>query len=340
MLRDSSAPLCDAYDLAMLDLDGVVYIGPAVVPGVPDRLSRAREAGMRLAFITNNAARTPVSVAAHLVELGIKAEPSDVVTSAQAAAGLLAAMLPAGAKVFLLGAEGLEVAVRERGLEPVDKPSDEPVAVVSGYGPDLRWRQIMQGAVLVRGGLPWVASNTDLTIPTDFGLGPGHGVLVKMLRDFTGVEPVVAGKPERPLLEETVTRVGGRRPLMVGDRLDTDILGAHHAEVDSLLVMTGVTHLPELVAAPADQRPTYLSADLEGLVRPQLAPRRSSQGWAAEGWVASVVDGLLEVVGDGGADSWWRCVASASWDYADRTGEPPQIGQLAPPVADTAGRGR
>jgi len=340
MLSDSSVPLCEAYDLAMLDLDGVVYIGPAVVPGVPDRLARAREAGMRLAFVTNNAARPPASVASHLVELGIAAEASDVVTSAQAAASLLAARLPPGSKVFLLGGEGLDAALRERGLEPVSRLGDDPVAVVSGYGPDLPWRRIMQGAILVRGGLPWVASNTDLTIPTDFGLGPGHGVLVRMLRDFTGVEPQVAGKPQRPLLDETIARVGGRRPLMVGDRLDTDILGAHHAGVDSLLVMTGVTHLEELVFAPADQRPAYLAADLEGLLRPQPAPRRTHAGWTAGGWSTSVVDGVLRVDGDGGVDDWWRCVASAAWDHVDGDGSPVRFGHLSPPVADTAGRGR
>jgi len=340
MLSESAIPLSKAYDLAMLDLDGVVYIGPAVVPGVPDRLARARAAGMRLAFVTNNAARTPASVAAHLVDLGIVAEPSDVVTSAQAAATLLARRLPPGAKVFLLGGEGLEVALRERGLEPVIRPADEPVAVVSGYGPDLPWRRIMQGAVLVRDGLPWVASNTDLTIPTDFGIGPGHGVFVRMLRDFTGVEPEVAGKPRRPLLDETVARVGGTRPLMVGDRLDTDILGAHQAGVDSLLVMTGVTHLEELVAAPANQRPTYLAADLEGLLQPHLAPRRSGAGWAAEGWVAGVVDGTLEITGEGGADAWWRCAACAAWEHADAEGSPARIARLSPPVIDAAGRGR
>ena len=160
-----------------------------------------------------------------------------------------------------------------------------PTAVVTGYGPDVLWGQIMRAAVRIQDGLWWVASNTDLTFPTTFGVAPGHGVLVETLRRFTGVEPVVAGKPARPLLDETVRRCGGERPLMVGDRLDTDIEGAHAAGVDSLLVMTGVTGLAELVAAGPGLRPTYISADLRGLDMPQPVPEVSG-GRGVAGWLA------------------------------------------------------
>jgi ribonucleotide monophosphatase NagD (HAD superfamily) len=112
------------------------------------------------------------------------------------------------------------------GLRPVQSLDEEPVAVVSGYHPDLRWRTGIDGAILVKRGLPWVASNTDLTVPTPAGPGPGNGVLVRAVQEFAEVTPRVAGKPEPPLIEETVRRVGGDRPLMVGDRLDTDIEGA------------------------------------------------------------------------------------------------------------------
>ncbi len=143
----------------------------------------------------------------------------------------------------------------------------------------------MRVAVRVRDGLPWVASNADLTIPTAFGTAPGHGVLVGVLRDFSGVEPVVAGKPERPLLDETIRRVGGERPLMVGDRLDTDIDGALNVGCDSLLVMTGVTGLAELVAVPAGHRPTYVAAGLGGLLEAHRAPEVGDAG-APAGWLA------------------------------------------------------
>ena len=114
-------------------------------------------------------------------------------------------------------------------------------------------------AVLIRDGLPYVASNTDGSVPTEFGLAPGHGALVRLISEFAGVEPVVAGKPSRPLLDETIRRVGGERPLMVGDRLDTDIEGAYRIGVDSLLVLTGVTGLEELAAASRVSDPAAAS---------------------------------------------------------------------------------
>jgi HAD superfamily hydrolase (TIGR01450 family) len=303
----------------MLDLDGVVYIGGDAVPGAAEHLEQAREAGMRLAFVTNNALRPPAAVAAHLTELGVAAEAADVVTSAQAAARVLADRLEPGARVVLLGAEGLVEAVRAEGLVPVGA-TDEAAAVVTGYGPDVPWRDLMRVAVRVREGLWWVATNADLTIPTSFGVAPGHGVQVDMLRRFTGVDPLVAGKPSRPLLDETVRRVGGDRPLMVGDRLDTDIEGAYRAGVDSLLVMTGVTRLSDLVRARPEERPTYLSTDLAGLAVGHPTVDELDGVARCGGWSAWCADGRLTVDGSGNPDDWWRAVAVAAWAHLDRTG--------------------
>lgn len=332
MLGSSDRSLCDAYDLAMLDLDGVVYVGGDAVPGAPDHLAAAREAGMRLAFITNNAARPPAQVAEHLRELGVAAEEGDVVTSAQAAARLLLDRLGAGSHVALLGGDGLEEALVAEGLKPVSV-HDDAEAIVSGYGPDVVWRDIMQAAVRIRDGLWWVASNTDRTFPTSYGLAPGHGVLVQTLSSFSGVEPDVAGKPERPLLDETVRRVGGDRPLMVGDRLDTDIAGARNAGLDSLLVMTGVTGLAELVAATPEERPTYVAADLAGLLEAQAAPEADGDGPALGGWRASVDSGRLVVSGEGSASDWWRVVATAAWQHLDDSGDVVDVEGVRAPLA-------
>jgi glycerol 3-phosphatase-2 len=331
VLGSSEQALCRAYDLAMLDLDGVVYVGGDAVPGAPEHLARARGAGMRLAFVTNNASRSPATVAQHLRELGVDAEPEDVVTSAQAAARLVTDRFDEGASVVCLGAEGLRDALLDAGATPVGA-EDDAVAVVTGYGPDVRWSEIMRVAVRVRDGLPWVASNTDLTFPAAFGVAPGHGVQVEMLRRFTGVDPEVAGKPARPLLDETVRRVGGRRPLMVGDRLDTDIEGAGNAGLDSLLVLTGVTGLPEVVAAGPGRRPTYLSPDLAGLLAPQPAPEREGDAFAGGGWRATVRDGRLVVEGAGEVAYWWRVVAEAAWTHLDDTGEPVDLCGVEPPA--------
>jgi HAD superfamily hydrolase (TIGR01450 family) len=337
VLKSSDVALWQAYDVAMLDLDGVVYIGPDAVPGAPEHLARSSAAGIRLAFVTNNAARPPAEVAEHLRELGIDAADEDVVTSAQAAARLLADRCPAGSPVYVIGGKGLFEALAERGLRPVQSIEDGPVAVVSGYSRELSWGTVTDGAILVRGGLPWVASNTDMTVPTAHGPGPGNGVLVDSVARFSGCTPVVAGKPRPPLFEETLRRVGGSAPLVVGDRLDTDIEGAVNAGYDSLLVMTGVTGVEELVSAPQGLRPSYLSADLAGLGMPHPAPEHRDGTWRCKGWVAAVEGGALTVTGDGTLDDWWRVVACAGWTHLDTTGSPAAVDGLRPPSSVTSG---
>jgi hypothetical protein len=154
-----------------------------------------------------------------------------------------------------------------------------------------------------------------------------------MLRDFTGVEPVIAGKPERPLLDETVRRVGGRRPLMVGDRLDTDIEGARRIGLDSLLVLTGVTGLAELVSAPEEMRPTYVAPDLAGLLEPHPAPTYEAGQHCLGGWRGTAVGGRLDVAGDGSRGDWWRVVAATAWHHLDDVGEPVDLDAVTPPTA-------
>ena len=331
MLKASEVPLLESYDLTMFDLDGVVYVSGRAIVGVAERLQRVRDAGVHLAFVTNNASRTPEKVAANLVKLGVAATAADVVTSAQAAARVLKDRFGPGSRVLLLGGAGLEAALAAEELEVTTEPGEAAV-LVSGYGPDVLWKDIMRAATLIRDGLPYVASNTDLTIPTDYGLAPGHGVLVRTLSDFAGVEPIVAGKPARPLMDETIRRVGGDRPLMVGDRLDTDIEGAHAVGVDSLLVMTGVTHLAELVAATPELRPSYISPDLEGLFEAHRAPELDGGGAHLGGWHATVETGVLDVSGSGSDADWWRVVAAASWVALDAAGSPVDVTTLRPPV--------
>jgi glycerol-1-phosphatase len=326
---DSS--LATAYDLLMFDLDGVVYVDGHAVDKAAHSIADARRTGAHIAFITNNAARTPEQVAEHLRDLGVDAQAGDVVTSSQAAARQLRDTHGEGAAVAVLGAEGLEVALREAGLEPVPVGDERAAAIASGYAPEIRWKVIMRGATLIRNGLPWTATNTDMTLPTGDGPAPGHGVLVKMISEFAGVTPAVAGKPERPLLDETRRRVGGEHPLMVGDRLDTDIAGGRNAGTDSLLVMTGVTDLAALVSATPDERPTWVGHDLSALGRPGCRPEHDSEGWRADGWVARIDDGRVRVSGSGPDDAWWTVVAHAAWQHLDDGNEPPDVSELTPP---------
>lgn len=313
----SGRPLSEAYDTALLDLDGVVYAGGNAIAHAVDSLGAARSGGMRLAYVTNNALRTPDAVAGHLSELGIPAGADDVITSAQAVARLIAEQVPAGARVLVVGGEGLRVALRERGLVPVESADDDPAAVVQGYGgPDLPWGRFAEASYAVRRGVPWFASNTDLTIPSGRGIAPGNGAAVEVVRIATGAEPQVAGKPLPPMHRETILRTGAQRPLVVGDRLDTDIEGAFNGGVDSLLVLTGVTDGAQLLAAPPQHRPTYVDADLRGLLTGQPEITREGDGFRCGGWTATAGADRLELTGDGGAMDGLRALCAAAWTAA------------------------
>ncbi|CAL9395851.1 HAD hydrolase-like protein [Streptomyces cellulosae] len=313
----SGQALSEAYDTALLDLDGVVYAGGEAIDHAVPSLAAARDGGMRLAYVTNNALRTPDAVAAHLTELGIPAEAGDVITSAQAVARLIADQVPQGSRVLVVGGEGLRVALRERGLVPVESADDDPAAVVQGYGgPELPWGRFAEASYAVARGVPWFASNTDLTIPSGRGIAPGNGAAVEVVRIATGAEPQVAGKPLPPMHRETILRTGAERPLVVGDRLDTDIEGAFNGGVDSLLVLTGVTDGAQLLAAPPHHRPTYVDADLRGLLTGQPEVVEEGGAFRCGGWTAGAGAGRLELDGDGAPLDGLRALCAAAWTAA------------------------
>ncbi|MEU0657228.1 HAD hydrolase-like protein [Streptomyces albogriseolus] len=324
----SGQALSEAYDTALLDLDGVVYAGGEAIGHAVPSLAAARDGGMRLAYVTNNALRTPDAVAAHLTELGIPAEAGDVITSAQAVARLIADQVPQGSRVLVVGGEGLRVALRERGLVPVESADDDPAAVVQGYGgPELVWGRFAEACYAVARGVPWFASNTDLTIPSGRGIAPGNGAAVEVVRIATGAEPQVAGKPLPPMHRETILRTGAERPLVVGDRLDTDIEGAFNGGVDSLLVLTGVTDGAQLLAAPPHHRPTYVDADLRGLLTGQPEVVEDGGGFRCGGWTAAAGAGRLELDGDGSPLDGLRALCAAAWTAAGEEACPLDAGK-------------
>ena len=332
LVQGSPEPLASRHDVGLLDLDGVLYIGPDAVPGAPEAVADARRCGMRVAYVTNNAARTPETVARHLTELGIPADTDDVVTSAQAVATLVAADLPAGSPVLVVGGEGLYAALGERGLRPLAE-ADGAAAVVQGFSPDVGWRLLAEGTYAVTAGLPWYASNLDATVPTPRGLAPGNGALVDVIAGVTGRRPVAAGKPARPLHDEAVRRTNARDPLVVGDRLDTDIEGAHRADVPSLLVLTGVARALDLVLAPVPWRPTYVAEGLsDGLLQAHPGVHPDGDGrWSCGGWSAVRGDGELELDGAGDRLDGLRALCAAAW--ADGPGTPPSKSAAAAPLA-------
>lgn len=314
-----TVPLQSRFDALLFDLDGVVYIGPEPVAHASESIALAREAGLACGYVTNNAARGADAVAAHLQDLGVAATSEDVITSPQAAVSLLAQYVPDGARILVIGGAGIEEALQARGYVPVRALADGPAAVVQGFSPDLSWRHLAEATFAVRSGIPWIATNPDLTFPAPGGIAPGNGAMVRLVAETAGRAPdAVAGKPEPPLLHEAIARTGARRPLMVGDRLDTDIAAAARVDIPSLLVFTGVTTLRELLGAIPEERPDFLGADLRVLRQPYHEPVVAPDGSATCADArADVRSGVLDVTL--GTDPWAgvRAAAAAAWAAAD-----------------------
>ena len=307
--------LAGGYDLVIFDLDGVIYLIDKPIPGAAETVERLCGDGIAVAYATNNASRRAPDVAALLAGMGVPAKPDEVLTSAGAAATVLAQRLPAGAPVLVVGAEALVAEVRDAGLTPVSTFEDKPAAVVQGYGPEVGWRILAEAALSVRAGAAWVATNTDRTLPSPRGPLPGNGSLVAVLRTALNREPdVVVGKPEPALFTTAASLSGAGRPLVVGDRLDTDIQGAVGAGMDSLLVLTGVSGPAELLAAPPERRPTYVAATMSALFRPAEEARLPLRLDAAGGWRLTADGDTATLDGAGDPVTALRLLCGATWD--------------------------
>jgi HAD superfamily hydrolase (TIGR01450 family) len=287
---------------------------------------------MRLGFVTNNAARTPDEVAAHLTALHVPAESTDVITSSQAAATVVSQLLAPGARVLAVGGPGVAAALTAAGLQVVEGAEEEPAAVVQGYGREVGWPQLAEAVVAVRNGARHVATNLDATIPSPRGPLPGNGAMVGIVSAITGQEPLVTGKPDPAMHAECVRRTGARRPLVVGDRLDTDIEGARRAGAASLLVLTGVTDPRTLLAAPPAHRPDLLSADVSGLLAVHPGVVADGPGRRCGRWHAGPAEGgdvlVLEATADGddgdGLDGL-RALCAAHWSRHPDEGAPARV---------------
>lgn len=318
--RAGAAPL-DGVDALLVDLDGVVYAGRHAIPHAVESLNRAK-AERAVGYITNNASRSDASVAAHLAELGLEVTPTDVVTSPQAAMSLLADEVPDGALVLVIGGEGITTELERGGYRVTRSADDGPDAVVQGFTPEIGWRDLAEASFALNahggagepGGIPWIATNMDWTIPVERGIAPGNGTLVSAVHTAVGRFPIVAGKPETPIFEEARRRFAAERPLVVGDRLDTDILGANRAGMTSAVVLTGIDRAKQLLAADSASRPDFILGDLRELHEPYPATE-VVRGAVRVGPARVKVDGRRVVIldeGDGGLDLL-RAACAAIW---------------------------
>ncbi|MCP2371630.1 HAD superfamily hydrolase (TIGR01450 family) [Agromyces terreus] len=317
----ASAPL-DGADAVLADLDGVVYAGAGAIEHAVESLSAAKRR-MAVGYITNNASRSDASVARHLSELGLDVEPADVVTSPQAAMRLLDEQVAAGSLVMVVGGEGIVVELEKRGYRVTRSADDAPDALVQGFTPEVGWKDLAEASFALNAtggpgseapGIPWIATNTDWTIPVARGIAPGNGTLVSAVHTAVGRLPLVAGKPETPIFDEARRRFGAERPLVVGDRLDTDILGANRAGMTSALVLTGIDRAKQVLAADAASRPDYIVRDLRGLHEP-YPETEEVRGAVRVGRARVRVDGrrvLIESEGDDDLDLL-RAACAAIW---------------------------
>ena len=257
----------DGRDALLADLDGVVYRGSLAIPGAVESLNRA-SAMMRVGYITNNASRTDEAVAAHLSSFGLSVQPADVVTSPQAAVRMLRDAVPPASTVLVVGGEGLTREVERAGFTMTRVAADLPAAVIQGFAPEVGWGDLAEASFALHRGIPWIATNTDWTIPLEGGVAPGNGTLVSAVHTAVGRLPEVAGKPESPIFSEAARRFDAHNPLFVGDRLDTDIVGANRVGMSSALVLTGIDGPRQVMAADPHSRPDYIVDDLTGLHEP------------------------------------------------------------------------
>lgn len=253
--------LINQFDSLLLDLDGVVYRGKQSIDGAVEAIAKARVLGKTVGYITNNAARTPEQIAEQLRGIGIELAASDVIGSAASAAKLLASKVSSG-KILVVGGDGLRSEISKLGFEVVDSASSHPVAVVQGYSPDVGWPQLAEAAFAIQNGAIWIATNQDWTLPLERGIAPGNGTLVGAVHTAVGILPEFAGKPFRPIFDSALERLQVKNPLVIGDRLDTDIKGAITAGLKSALVLTGIAGNKELLGARSDERPNYILNNL------------------------------------------------------------------------------
>ena len=257
----------DGTDVLFADLDGVIYTGEYAVPFAVESLNAVPDS-VRLAYITNNASRTPASIATHLSTLGLRVTADDVVSSPQAAVKILATLVDPGSTILVIGGEGLISEVAQAGFRVTDSAEDAPAAVIQGFAPTVGWVHLAEASFALHRGIPWVATNTDWTIPVARGVAPGNGTLVSAVHLAVGRLPVFAGKPEKAIFDVAAERFNAHNPLVVGDRLDTDILGANRAGMRSALVLTGIDGPKQVLAASEDHQPTYILSDLRELSQP------------------------------------------------------------------------
>jgi 4-nitrophenyl phosphatase len=252
----------------ILDMDGVVWKADSPIGDLPSTFARIRERGLKFVFATNNGTKTPEEYRQKLADLGVEIESWQVVTSALGIAFMLAQKYPPGTRIFMIGEDGIRVALQEKGFEVLStENAPNAQAVVMGIDRGINFQKIAEATLLVRAGIPFYTTNTDRTFPTPRGEIPGSGAWLSVVTAATGVEPIVAGKPQPYLMELSLERLGSKKEetLIVGDRLETDIASGQAVGCPTALVLSGVSTMQQ--AVQWDPKPDVIAESLSDLVQ-------------------------------------------------------------------------
>lgn len=247
----------------ILDMDGVIWKENQPIGDLPAIFANIRARGFKVALATNNAVRTVQQVQQRMLKLGVDLEEWQIVTSALAAAHLLKQHFPQGGKVFIVGEDGIRQAINQQGFIESDQ---DVVAVVAGLDRQISFEKLRRATLLIRSGAEFIGTNPDRTFPTPEGLIPGAGSILALLETASGTPPIIAGKPQPALFELALERLGVSKEeaLVVGDRLETDILGGQNAGFPTALVLSGIASQQD--ADEWSPAPTYISPSLGDLV--------------------------------------------------------------------------
>jgi len=251
----------------ILDMDGVIWKADAPIGNLPEIFNRIRQRGLKFVFATNNGTKTPQEYQEKLRGFGVTIETWQVVTSAMGIAFMLAQKYPPRTKIFMIGEDGIRVALEEKGFEILSvENASEAQAVVMGIDRGINFDKMAEATLLVNAGIPFYTTNTDKTFPTPRGEIPGSGSWLSVITSATGINPIVAGKPFPYLMELSLERLGTKKEetLVVGDRLETDIAAGQTVGCPTALVLSGVSTREQIDAW--DSLPNIVAASLGELV--------------------------------------------------------------------------
>lgn len=305
----------EKYDLLLADLDGVVYEGSIAIENAIESINKIAAFNINVGYVTNNSSRKPETIVQQLFELGLTAKPEEIISSGQTAVELLQTKISSGAKVLVVGGEGLRARVLSGGFQVVNSSDDKPEAVIQGFAPEVSWKDLAEASYSIQNGAIWVATNNDWTLPQEKGLAPGNGTLVGAVHTAVGQLPIVAGKPEPAIFQTAINHFQPSKAIFVGDRLDTDILGANRAAIESALVLTGVSTRKDVLAASLEERPVYIIETLQDLLVEYKEPKQTKRGWSCgKASVELLGDKVLVTEGDPQSIEALRAACNVIWN--------------------------